>query len=47
MINEPLGFSSRGSIVFLVETGEAWNPSHRNILSLLKQRRALVVKFNR
>ncbi len=30
---------------FLVETGEAWNPSHRNILSLLKQRRALAVEF--
>ena len=30
----------------MVETGEPRTPSHRNILSLLKQRRALAVKFN-
>ena len=41
ILNEPF----QGSAVFLVETGEGRNPSHRNILSLLKQRRALVVKF--
>jgi hypothetical protein len=42
IINEPL----KGSSVFLVEMGEARTPSHRNILDLLKQRRALAVKFN-
>ena len=42
ILNEPL----EGSSVFLVETGEGWTPSHRNILSLLKQRRALAVKFH-
>jgi len=41
ILNEPL----QGSSVFLVETGEGRTPSHRNILSLLKQRRALAVKF--
>jgi hypothetical protein len=30
----------------LVEAGEARNPSHRKILSLLKQRRALAVEYN-
>ena len=31
--------------LFLVEAGEGRTPSQRNILSLLKQRRALAVKF--
>ncbi len=41
ILNEPY----KGSSVFLVETGEAWTTSYRKILLLLKQRRALAVKF--
>ena len=41
IINEPI----KGSSLFMVETGEGRTPSTRNILSLLKQRRALAVEF--
>jgi hypothetical protein len=41
ILNEPI----EGSSVFLVETGEASSTSYRSIPALLKQRRALAVKF--
>jgi site-specific DNA recombinase len=43
ILNEPL----EGSSVFLVEPGESRTPSNPPILALLKQRKALVIKFNK
>jgi site-specific DNA recombinase len=45
IINEPLKTPSKVPSVFLVETREAWNPSHRNILSLIIHRQALAAKI--
>jgi hypothetical protein len=41
ILNEPIN----GSSVFLVETGEGWTPPNPPFLELVREHRALMVKF--